>query len=576
MSFISLFNWKDSSAVETNLLRPWKPHALAHEQWPPNYRGVYAWRIRQLQLFKKTPALLEGAKHYYSTRPDEFIMHWMDTYDPRKKGNKWVPFVFFAKQKDIIQFFHSLRNESESGLIEKCRDAGVTWLACGYSVWSFLNIKSDSIGWGSRKAMLVDELGNPDSIFEKMRLIMRRLPACFRPKGWNEQKHATYMKFINPENGASINGEAGDNIGRGGRKSVYFKDESAHYERPEKIEASLGDNTNVQIDISSVNGLGNPFHRRRMAGIEWNSKAVLKEGFTRVLVVDWTDHPEKTQEWYDKRRAKYEREGMLHLFAQEVDRDYAASLSNSIIPKQWIMAARDAHIKLGWKLGNNHVAGLDIADCGIDRNGFVYRQELVCRHAEEWGERDPGVTTRRAAIKLRELERCNVMYDSIGVGAAVKSEYNRLVDDKIIDANRYPFIPWNAGGSVLDPKFRVIPDDEKSIKNEDMFRNIKAQAWWSARIRFYKTWRMIEALEGRADPIHYPVDDLVSLDSNMPLIDQLIEELAQAVKKDTSNLKMIVDKAPDGAKSPNLADAFVMCYFPLDLQQTALVGSYGV
>jgi hypothetical protein len=50
--------------------------------------------------------------------------------------------------------------------------------------------------------------------------------------------------------------EAGDNIGRGGRTLVYFKDESAHYEHPDLIEAALGDNTNVQIDISSVNGLG--------------------------------------------------------------------------------------------------------------------------------------------------------------------------------------------------------------------------------------------------------------------------------------------------------------------------------
>jgi hypothetical protein len=34
------------------------------------------------------------------------------------------------------------------------------------------------------------------------------------------------------------------------------------------IEAALGDNTQTQIDISSVNGLNTPFHRKRESGSE--------------------------------------------------------------------------------------------------------------------------------------------------------------------------------------------------------------------------------------------------------------------------------------------------------------------
>src|SRR5690606_18584010 len=133
-------------------------------------------------------------------------------------------------------------------------------------------------------------------------------------------------KLANNDNGATITGESGDNIGRGGRKSRYFKDESAHYERPELIEAALGDNTDVQIDISSVNGLGNVFHRRREAGVLWEPGAKIEPGMTRVFIFDWRDHPEKTQEWYDRRKARAEREGMQHIFAQEVDRNYSAAV----------------------------------------------------------------------------------------------------------------------------------------------------------------------------------------------------------------------------------------------------------
>ena len=74
----------------------------------------------------------------------------------------------------------------------------------------------------------------------------------------------------------------------------------------------------------------------------------------------------------------------------------------------------------------------------------------------------------------------------------------------------------------------------------------------------------------------YPHDELISLDSTMPLLYKLIDELAQPVKKDnTASLKMIVDKQPEGMKSPNLADSCVMAYFPIEDRNFALVGNYG-
>lgn len=156
------------------------------------------------------------------------------------------------------------------------------------------------------------------------------------------------MKIVNRATGATITGESGDNIGRGGRKLIYFKDESAHYERPEKIEAALADTTNVQIDISSVNGPGNVFHRRREGGIEWMPGAPLATDRVNVFVMDWRDHPAKTAAWYARRRAKAEADGLLHVFAQEVDRDYTAAVGGIIIPGEWVASAIDAHRVLGF------------------------------------------------------------------------------------------------------------------------------------------------------------------------------------------------------------------------------------
>lgn len=553
---------------------PVRPKALAHEEWPPDYPGVYAWRLRTIAALESDPDLLESAMAYYADHPDEFIQHWMDTFDPRKVTGKWMPFVFFARQSEMVQFLEDCRTTSRSGLMEKCRDAGATWLSCAYSVWAFLFIDDMSIGWGSRKESLVDKLGDADSIFEKMRLLLSRLPRIFMPKAWRPREHATYMKLINPDNGATISGEAGDNIGRGGRKSIYFVDEAAHIERPEKIEAALGDNTNVRIDISSVNGLGNPFHRTREAGYDWYPQHDAPSNATLVFVMDWSHHPAKTQEWYDARKAKAVHQGMQHIFAQEVDRDYSAAISNTIITFEWIQSAVDAHLHIPYLAEivppDAWTAGLDVADEGEDRNALTKRQWIILRSCEEWGERDVGVTCRRVLAACRQHRGIKVQYDCIGIGAGVKSEYNRLIDDATITEADLRMVPWNAGAGVVRPYERVIPDDDLTPLNRDMFGNFKAQAWFDVSRRFYKTHR------ARKEGVIYDPEELISLDSRNPLLHQLMKELAQPTKGESTGLRMIVNKKPNGMKSPNLADSAIEAFFPApDDGGHALVGSYG-
>lgn len=74
---------------------------------------------------------------------------------------------------------------------------------------------------------------------------------------------ASSFEVCNPENGAVIVGEAGDNIGRGNRTSIYFKDESAFYEHPDTIDAALSQTSNCKIDISTPNGDSTSPSRRR-------------------------------------------------------------------------------------------------------------------------------------------------------------------------------------------------------------------------------------------------------------------------------------------------------------------------
>lgn len=542
------------------------PVPLSRGSWPPDYVAVYAWRQQQLDRARRDPTLAAGAIEYYRTRPVEFICHWVDTFDPRKtRGLRRMPLVLFERQAEFVEFLHQLVTSEADGLVEKCRDVGATWLCAAFSVHQWLFVPGTAIGWGSRKADLVDKLGVMDSIFEKIRMIIRGLPPFFLPDGFSPKDNMTYMRVTNPENGNTIVGESGDDIGRGGRTTMYFKDESAHYERPDLIEAALGDNTRTQIDISSVNGLGNVFHRKREAGLDWMGTSV-DNNRTNVFVFDWRDHPEKSQSWYDARRARAQAEGMMHVFAQEVDRNYSASVLGTLIPLEWIQASYDAHIKLDIDVGDRRVAGLDVGDTDVegDRNALVVRRGILLESADEWGITDTGETTRRAVTQVGES--CDLQYDCIGIGAGVKAEANRLAAENQLPRG-LSFVAWSASASPLLPDDHLIADDEQSPKNRDFFMNLKAQGWWQLYLRFQRTYRWLT--EGiRCNP-----DDCISISSQIPvhILRQLEKELAQVVKKQsTGTLKMVIDKTPKGTRSPNLGDATMMAYWPIPVDTYTL------
>jgi phage terminase large subunit len=546
------------------------PEPIAdRKHWPPDYQAVLAWREQELgELQDQT--YFERQRAFYSKNPVAFICHWADTYDPRKIATgqlPWMPMVLFQRQADLITFFDACLYGEANGLVEKARDMGATWCGVWYSIWLWLFVPGASIGWGSQTQVKVDRIGEMDSIFEKIRQGIRRLQAnnCpFLPTGLNPKEHLLYLRILNPYNGNTITGEIGDNIGRGGRKLIYFKDESAHYEHAEMIESALLATTRVQIDMSSVHGVGTVFHRKRDNGRDWSVGDEPVKNQTNVFVLDYFDSLEHTQEQYNQLEAKYTSEGMGHLFAQEVQRDYSSAMQGTIIEAKWIRAALDAHVKLQWDRPTGaKVCGLDVADEGGDTNAQAIRQSYLLSFLDEWGERDTARTARRAVqnmserlIKDAKSPPSLLVYDATGVGAGVKGETNRLKDEKLLPPG-LRVTAWIAAAKPLKPEDRVVKGDRESPKNEDFFANAKAQGWWELRKRFERTYRWVE--EGiKSDP-----DDCISLPKELPMVQKLMKELSQPQAAQNSQMKMLIDKQPEGTKSPNLADACMMAYHPM-------------
>jgi phage terminase large subunit len=535
------------------------------KRWPPaDYIEVFAARQKRLARLRKNKVQLAGAWEYYKNGCEgciAFITDWAMIFEPRElfdpNAAALVPFIMFDRQVQFVKFVFSLLADGEGGLCEKSRDMGATWLCVWISIWLWLFRDGAAIGWGSQEGNDVDDLGNPSSIFEKIRIGLRNLPDIFLPPGFSHKHHMTFMRIVNPATGATIIGDVGDNIGRGGRTLITIKDESAHYVHPEMIEAALSQNTRIQLDISSVHGTNTLFHRRREGGREWYPGAQIEKGMVRVFVMDWREHPAKTQEWYNTLRGKHEREGTLHILAQEVDRDYSAAVEGVIIPALWVRAAIDSHVALGIAEDGAYGAALDIADEGGDLNALVARRGIVLTHAEEWGGMDTGATARKAIALCRAMGEMTLQYDTGGGwGAAVKAEFNRLTKENEMPPGIFP-VPWNAGAEVMNKEKHVVSGDKMSPTNNDYFQNFKAQATWDLRRRFEITYRAMTE-----DNYTWDTDDIISIPSTLPLRYKIEKELSQPTWTQSSRLKMMVDKKPDGARSPNLFDAIVMAFYP--------------
>ncbi|WP_024873148.1 hypothetical protein [Tolumonas lignilytica] len=320
----------------------------------PDYNRVYKLRSERLELMRNTPGMANGLKDYYAENPSDFINDWGMTFDPRNAEiglPNTIPFLLFPKQAQFIDWLIARWKSREDGLVEKSRDMGLSWLCVAAAAWMWLFKPGTVVGFGSRKEEYVDKLGDPKSLFWKCRQFINLLPEEFRPVGYDEKKHAPHMRIINPETGSTIIGEAGDNIGRGNRTSIYLKDESAFYDRPETIDAALSQTSNCKIDISTPNGNGNPFYKKRHSGK------------IPVFTFHWRDDPRKDDAWYQKQINSLD----PIIVAQEIDIDYNSSRGDVWITGDLVTAAQgngpaDVEAVGGW------VVGVDAAHMGDDES----------------------------------------------------------------------------------------------------------------------------------------------------------------------------------------------------------------
>lgn len=503
--------------------------------WPPNYVGEIARRMELEKAIASDPVMLAGARALYAASPATFIADCCWVYEPRNAAAGLptrLPVVPFPRQREFIEWMHERFRTKTSAPVEKSRDSGATWMASAFAVWVWLFHEGSSVGFGSRKEDLVDRAGDMQSIFEKIRSTIRHLPPYLKPPGLKEKVHFNHMRIVHPTNDSSIIGEAGDNIGRGGRTSAYFIDESAFLERPALVEASLSATTDVRIDISTP-AAGSVFDA-------WTSSSQLK------FIFDVSDAPWHTPEWLAAKEADMASKGLGHLYRREFLRDASAGLAGQLIPSPWVEAAVGAAEKLGIRPSGKKIGALDVADGGNDRNALAMRHGICLNYCTSRADTLAGDAGLWAFDEATRAGMQELRYDSIGVGAGAATSLRGKKGITIVG--------WSASDGVVDP----LAIYEGNRTNEDMFSNAKAQAWWLLRDRFLRTYQAVVMGKKGLD-----LDTLISLDGDLEEIREIKSELSQVTYKHNPSGKVQINKAPDGHASPNRADSIVIAFAPV-------------
>ena len=282
-----------------------------------------------------------------------------------------------------------------------------------------------------------------------------------------------------------------------------------------------------------------------------------------IVVINITDNPLAPDVL--KQEMDSDRERMSPALFQHIwEGEYYDSVEDNIIPTEWYDAAIDAHKKLGFEPSGALIASHDPSDEGGDSKGFALRKGSVVLEVCEKVTGDSGEGMDWALQKARQAQADWFVWDCDGLGISLKRQVDQELESTAMQKHQFR-------GSET-PDDAVVPYSGSDSKtNKDTFFNKRAQYWWKLRDRFEATYRAVVKGE-YIDP-----EELISLSSEIPTLDQLRSEVCRIPQKRSNNGKIQIMSKIDMAKkpyelpSPNMGDALMMSMFsPKAVQKQAV------
>jgi len=228
----------------------------------------------------------------------EDVLWWMGamcwSFEPRARV-KVRPFIPWPHQESVFVEMDkaidtAAREERTVDVIlDKSRAQGGTFGYLWIDLRRWLRDPMFSAGYVTRNEMLVDSSTDSDTLFWKLGWGISKLPTWMLPKGFEMggQRMLSTHTILNPANGATLCGyAAGQDVGTGGRKSVFTCDEFGARDfvsggKDAAVMESLHDVTN-QIRLVSA--------RYVDSGV-FHQACEDKDHGGIHLILDWKDNP---------------------------------------------------------------------------------------------------------------------------------------------------------------------------------------------------------------------------------------------------------------------------------------------
>src|SRR5208282_332778 len=454
-----------------------------------------------------------------------WIRYWVWTFNPQNVGTEfapWLPFSLFNKQVDLMNFFDERLKQQEDGLIMKSRETGYSWCTITWATHKWLWTDGFVGTFTANLEANVDRIGDPKSLFEKVRMLLRYLPVWMLPDNFNFEAHANYMRIINPDNGNIFSGVAGEQAGRAGRSTILFIDEAAFIENADRVDAATSANAKTRIWGSTVNGMGNLFARKRFSGSMRPDQ---------IFTLHWRDDPRKTEAWSIKEKKRLE----PHVWASEYDLDFSASVEGLCIPSKWVDAAKRIKHFMIIKPSGDGISGGDVGG-GKAKSTVVTRFGAVILLPKAWTDPDTIDTAFRMIEACQDAKSSYLYYDCVAIGRGVMDVLTRNEHADLLT------IPVNTGMPASDSTW------EDGLTSREKFVNLRAELWFLARQLFKNTYEHLlfikdeEGSNGEKGQEH-DLSEIISLpdDDEGPEAVQLASELSLIKWGRNENGKIVME-----------------------------------
>lgn len=207
-----------------------------------------------------------------------FLNAFVSTKDPRQTNEPIPMFTWGSQERCLLEICAAIGRYSLP--IEKSRYQSATYnVLCAFLWHARFHCGYDFL-CTSKKVELVDEPGEPDTLFARLDYMYSHLPAWLKIPVARSK-----LIFSFPQNDSHITGDTTTaDSGRSGRRTAVFPDEYAFHPYASEFRSAVASNTNCVLPVSTHAGVNTEFYNWvnqpgvRKVRLHWTESPVCNKG----------------------------------------------------------------------------------------------------------------------------------------------------------------------------------------------------------------------------------------------------------------------------------------------------------